>query len=116
MPKKVKLAKLILRFGLVVVLAYAALASFASPNDWVGYLPHFATNLVPAATLLKIFSLYELLLALWLVSGKYMRYAGIVAALTMVGIIISDAALLAITFRDVAIGTGAVALAVLADD
>jgi len=116
MLNKVKLAKLVLRFGLAVVFAYAAVASFVSANDWIGYLPHFATNIVPAPVLLKVFSAYELLLALWLVSGKYMRYAGIVAALTMVGIIVSDATLFAITFRDVAIGTGAVALAILADN
>ena len=116
MPNKVNLAKLMLRFGLVAVFAYAAIASFASPNDWIGYLPKFATGLLPAPMLLKIFSVYELVLALWLVSGKYMRYAGIAAAFTMVGIIISDAALFAITFRDVAIGTGALALAILADN
>ena len=115
MANRVKLAQLILRLGLIIVFLYAAIGSFTNPNDWIGYLPPFATKFVPPDLLLKIFSAYELLLALWLISGKFMRYAGAIAALTMLGIIASDAKLFAITFRDVAIATGAVALAVLSD-
>ncbi|HEY2004090.1 MAG TPA: DoxX family membrane protein [Candidatus Saccharimonadia bacterium] len=115
MAAKVKLAKLILRLGLAAVFLYAAAGSLASPQDWVGYLPAFATNIAPAGILLKIFSAYELLLALWLVSGKYLRYAGILSALTMLGIILTGLKLLAITFRDLAIATAAIALAVLSD-
>jgi uncharacterized membrane protein YphA (DoxX/SURF4 family) len=112
---KVKLAKLVLRLGLIAVFLYAAISSFVSPNDWIGYLPSIATKIVPGAMLLKVFSVYELLLSLWLVSGKYQRYAGALAALTMLGIIASDAKLFAITFRDLAIASGAVALAILSD-
>ena len=114
MGNKVKLAKLVLRLGLIAVFLYAAVASFVTPIDWIGYLPQ--TKMVPAPLLLKIFSAYELLLALWLLSGKYLRYAGALSALTMLGIIVADAKLFAITFRDVAIATGAVALALLSDE
>lgn len=115
MAAKIKLANLILRLGLAAVFLYAAVSSLVSPNDWVGYLPAFTANIVPAGVLLKIFSAYELLLALWLVSGKYTRYAGALSALTLLGIILSDIKLLAITFRDLAVAAAAAALTVLAD-
>jgi uncharacterized membrane protein YphA (DoxX/SURF4 family) len=115
MYKKLKLARLLLRIGLIAVFLYATVSSFLSPGDWIGYLPHVATTFVPAAVLLKVFSIYELGLAVWLASGWHLRYAGGLSALTMLGIIVSGPTLLAITFRDVAIGTGAAALAVLAD-
>lgn len=115
MDKKLKLARLLLRIGLIAVFLYAAVSSFLSPSDWIGYLPHIATTVVPAAVLLKLFSIYELVLAVWLASGWRLRYAGSLSALTMLGIIVSGASLLAITFRDFAIATGAAALAVLSD-
>jgi uncharacterized membrane protein YphA (DoxX/SURF4 family) len=112
---KVRIAQILLRLGLAAVFAYAGIASLASPNDWIGYIPHFAASFAPPRILLKIFSAYELVLAMWLVLGTFVRYAAVLAGLTMLGIIASDAALFAITFRDIAIATGAAALAVLAD-
>ena len=115
MDRRVKRATLILRLGLAAVFGYAAASSLVSPADWIGYLPHFAAAIVPVPVLLKLFTAYELLLALWLLSGKYLRWAGILSALTMLGIIASDVKLFAITFRDIAIATGAVALAMLSE-
>src|SRR5258706_9763375 len=102
MDQRAKRASLVLRFGIAAVFAYAAIAAFVAPNDWVGYIPHFARGLVPADVLLKVFSAFELFLVLWLLSGKYMRLAGIATALVMVGIIVSDPELFVITFRDIA--------------
>jgi uncharacterized membrane protein YphA (DoxX/SURF4 family) len=115
MEPKVRRAKLILRLGLAAVFLYAAIGSLVSPNDWVGYLPHFATQILSPAVALGLFSAFELLLGLWLLSGKFVRYAAVLAGLTMVAIIVSDLHLFAITFRDIAIGAAAVALAVLGD-
>jgi hypothetical protein len=115
MDNRVKLATLLLRLGLAAVFGYAAIASLVSPDDWIGYLPHFATALVPGVLLLKLFSAYELVLALWLLWGRYMRAAGIVSAMTILAIVGSDIKLFAITFRDLPIAAGAVALALLSD-
>lgn len=103
-------APLLLRLGLATVYIYAAISSLYNPQDWVGYLPEFAKDMVSADILLKIFSFYELALALWLLSGKYVKYAGVLSALTLSGIVLSNFSLFAITFRDIALIFASLAL------
>lgn len=107
---KNNLTPLLLRIGLAIVFLYACVSSFKNPQDWVGYLPKFAKDVVSADVLLKIFSFYELVLALWLLSGKYVKYAGAVSALTLVGIVLSNLSLFTITFRDIALIFASLAL------
>lgn len=76
-------------------------------------LPSFLQNIIPGNYLLLIFSAYEIVLAIWLLSGLGGFYSGILSALTMAGIIISSPSLFIITFRDVAILGAALALAAL---
>lgn len=102
--------QLFLRAGLGVIFLYAAISSFSNPEDWVGYIPQFARDAVQAETLLKFFSIYEFLLALWLLSGKYVRYAALLSALTLAGIVVSNFSLFAITFRDIALIFASLAL------
>lgn len=110
---KVKLAALVLRLGLAFVLAYAAIAGWRQPAAWVGYLPAIATNHFDARTLLKIFAVYELIVAAWLLINWRVRYAAILVGLTMVGAIFSNLQVFVITFRDVAIACAAGALFLL---
>lgn len=105
-----KLASLLLRIGLASVLLYAAISSFITPSDWVGYLPHILTAHLSGKNLLHIFSVYEAALAIWLLSGMYVRYAACLAALTFSGIIATNLALLAITFRDITMVFASLAL------
>ena len=102
---------LLLRGGLAVIFLYAAISSFANPQDWAGYLPKLLTDRVDVDILLKGFSVYELALAAWLLSGVYVRYAALLCALTLLGIIVSNFSLFAITFRDIALVFAALALA-----
>jgi uncharacterized membrane protein YphA (DoxX/SURF4 family) len=109
---KQNLTELLLRAGLSVILLYAAISSFANPEDWVGYLPGMLTERFSADVLLKLFSVYELMLAAWLLSGVYVRYAALLCAATLAGIVITNFELFAITFRDIALIFAALALAV----
>ncbi|HEY4964550.1 MAG TPA: DoxX family membrane protein [Candidatus Saccharimonadales bacterium] len=97
-----KLASLLLRIGLAAVLLYASISSFKTPADWIGYLPHILTTHVSGLLLLHIFSGYEILLALWLLFGFYLKYAAILAAISFSGILLSNLGLLSVTFRDIA--------------
>ncbi len=103
-------AELLLRSGLAIIFTYAAVSSFKNPQDWIGYLPRFLAKSHQAHNLLKVFSIYEIVLALWFVSGKYIKYAALLAALTLAGIVTSNFKLFAITFRDVALIFSALAL------
>lgn len=108
-----KLAVWILRLGVAFAFAYAGIASLLNPLEWEGFLPHFMTVLVPAATLIGLFAAYELVLAVWLLSGKYGRYAALLAAATFAGITFANLNSLIITFRDVSLILMALALAAL---
>lgn len=106
----------LLRIGLATMFLYAAIDSFIHPSDWVGFLPSFVIAMFDAELLLKIFSVFEIALAAWLLSGVYTRYAALLAAAMLIGITVSNFSLLAISFRDIGLACGALALAALADE
>ncbi len=108
------LPAILLRLGLATVFIYAAVSSTISPREWVGYLPSLATDHVRPETLLKIFSVYELALAGWLLTGVYVRYAALLCAATLAGITLSNFSLFAISFRDIGLMFAALALAATA--
>lgn len=110
------LSPLLLRLGLATVFLYASISSLLSPNDWIGYLPHVLTVFLPAKIMLTAFSFIELLLAAWLLSGVYVRWAALLSALLFGGIIISNVTLLPISFRDIGLLFAALALLVMKDD
>lgn len=105
-----ELTPLLLRAGLALVFIYAAISSFHTPTDWVGYLPSFVRESANAPTLLHVFSVVEMVLALWLLSGRYVKYAALLAAAMLAGIIVSNFSLFSITFRDMALVLAALAL------
>lgn len=109
-------AQLLLRLGLATVFLYAAVSSFLSPNDWVGYLPQFVRTLLPATGVLAVFSVVEIILAAWLLSGAYARLAGLVAAAMLAGIIVSNVKLLPISFRDIGLLFAALALVLMKEE
>ncbi|HSW37697.1 MAG TPA: DoxX family membrane protein [Candidatus Saccharimonadales bacterium] len=107
---KHNLPGLLLRVGLATVFLYASISSFKNPQDWVGYLPRFLKDMLPAGTLLKLFSVYEISLAIWLLSGKFVKYAGLLSALTLSGIVLANFSLFAISFRDIGLIFASLAL------
>lgn len=100
---------------MAIVFIYAAVASTLNPDDWAGFLPKFMTMLIPGETLLKIFSVLELILAAWLLSGVYVRYAALLCAATLAGIVAFNFSLLDISFRDIGLILAALALAFMAE-
>jgi uncharacterized membrane protein YphA (DoxX/SURF4 family) len=110
--KRETIAFFILRCAIASVFIYAAIASFLSPDDWVEFFPLFIQKAIPEHILISVFSFYELVLATWLIYGKYTFYAAVLAALTISGIIIFNLNVLDIVFRDFAIILSAVSLAV----
>jgi len=110
--KQQTVAFLLLRTAIASVFAYASVASFLSPDNWIGFFPLFLQHAVPENILLNGFSLYEILLAVWLISGKFTFYAAVLSVLTIGGIIVFNLNLLDIVFRDFAIVLAAASLAV----
>ena len=63
------LASFILRVGLAVPFLFAAIDTTLQPEAWIGFMPLFLQNLFPKVLLLGGFSLYEVALSVWLLSG-----------------------------------------------
>ena len=102
-----------LRLALASVFLYAAIASFLTPTNWTVYLPQWLKYIIPGTILLFAFSFYEIILSLWLLSGKKIYYASILSTVTLFLIIISNINNLDILFRDIAIFFSAISLAIL---
>lgn len=112
MADKQKASQVLLRIGLAFVFFYAVYGSLTAPENWIGYFPQFLRQFFPNNLLLSIFSIYELVLGLWLVWGIKIFYPAILTAMTMIGIVLFNLPVLDVTFRDVAIAFAAAALAV----
>lgn len=106
-------ARFLLRIGLAFVFVYAGLGSVLQPFDWAGYLPSIVTHTVDPMLLIKLVGAYELALALWLLTGRFTRYAAALSTVTLIGIIAANTGMLIITFRDIGLVFAALALALL---
>ncbi len=108
--KQPKFARLCLQIGLAFIFLYAALSATLRPNDWIGYLPAYLDSFLPREILLKIFSLLELVLAIWLLSSFKLFWAAVTATLVLVGITFTNLTIFDVTFRDVGLIFAALAL------
>ncbi len=105
-------ASLLIRIGLAVVYLYAGIDAFRQPDLWIGFLPDFLLDLSPfsAKITLDLLSLAQIILAIWLLSGVYIKFAAVASAGFLLGIILSDPSAFIITFRDVPLVFASVAL------
>lgn len=106
-----KTVDILLRLSLVSVFLYAAIAATIHPQNWIWYIPQSIRDVLPGQLLLTGFSLYQVLLSIWILSGRKTFYAALLASLTLVGIIAVNFSALDIIFRDFAILFAALALA-----
>ncbi|MBS3149775.1 DoxX family membrane protein [Candidatus Woesearchaeota archaeon] len=104
------LASFFLRVGLGTVFLYAAIASLLSPGSWSVFIPDTVNYILKDNIFLTIFSISEIVLSLWLFSGKKTYIASIVASVTIILIIIFNIESLDLIFRDIAILASALAL------
>ncbi len=102
----------LLRLSIASVFLYAAVAATLQPYNWIGYIPQFLRDIFPGNILLMLFSLYESLLAVWILTGWKTFHAALFAAATLIGIIVSNISQTDILFRDFAIFFAALSLAV----
>ncbi len=102
-----------LRVGLGFVFIYAAIFVSGDARTGAKYVPAFVTHVLPLSVFLPVFSAFEVILALWILSGKFRRYSGLVTALFLITITIINYSFLNVTFRNVAIIGAALAFATI---
>jgi hypothetical protein len=102
----------LLRGGLAFAFLYAAGASFLHPTTFARYFPSFLPA-TWASELLPVFAGFEVVLAALLMTSRFTYVASLLAAATLVGIVVANPDAFAVLFRNVAIACAALALALL---
>ncbi len=107
-----RIVNIFLRLSISSVFFYAAIAATLQPYNWVGYIPTPLSTIAPTNILLLGFSLYQLILAIWILSGWKTFYSALFSSLTLIAIIVANFSDIDILFRDFAIFFSSVALAI----
>src|SRR5260221_6021900 len=113
---KVSLASLALRLGLAYVFIFASSVAYLNPSVDYKYIPSFISSIVDRNLFLMLFGGFEVLLAVWLIIGRWTFYAALISAALLFGLTMLNLGELVTTFRNAAIICGALALAALNSD
>ena len=105
-------AHLTLRIGTAFAFLYPPIAALSDPTSWVGYFPQFLQTLpIDSLVLLQGFGIIEVVIALWILSGKNIRIPAAIATLILIAIVGFNTSSFDVVFRDVAIACMTLALA-----
>ena len=107
------LAYLVLRVGVAFAFLYASLDAFVDPFSWIDFFPRFVRGIVPDLTLLHAFAVIEIVIALWILSGKKIFIPTALATVLLVSIVVFNLSEFQFLFRDLSIAAAALALAVM---
>jgi len=102
----------ILRIGLAFAFLYPPINALTDPYAWVGYFPSFMHGYVSDLTLLHAFGVLEIVIALWILWGRYLVWPTTLAAVLLISIVSFNTANFQVVFRDLAIASIALFLAV----
>lgn len=105
-----QLPSLFIRLGMAFVFTFAAVSMSLSPESYANYLPTFTRGILPAAVMLHIFGAFEVLLSLWLLSGKWLLVSSGLATLTIFSLTIVNLDSFPVLFRNVSIFFSGLAL------
>lgn len=100
----------LLKIGLSFVFIYIAIASIALPNAWVSLSPVYLRFFFAPQIIIYAAAVYEIILGLWLISGKQTYYAAILSAITLLLVILFNLGSLMIIFYDISLIFASLAL------
>ncbi len=105
----------ILRVGLALVFFWFGVQQLIDPSAWTGFVPSFASSIIPAGILVALNGLMELSLGALLLFGVYTRFAAVILGLHMLGIAASIG-WSPIGIRDFGLAISTIAIAFLEPD
>jgi uncharacterized membrane protein YphA (DoxX/SURF4 family) len=94
---------LLLRLGVAFAFLFPALNAFLDPYAWIGYFPPFLMGILPDELLLHGFGILEILLALWILSGRRIFIPSLVATVMLFAIVLFNLRDFQVLFRDIPI-------------
>jgi len=106
-------AERVLRIGIAFSFLYAGLSIIINPIAWSAFVPLWISNIFPGNTFLFSHGITDIVIALWLLSGRAIYYGALVAAFFLLLIVVVNLGALDIVFRDISIFFAAIALAVM---
>lgn len=92
-----------LRLGLAFAFIYPAVSAFIEPNNWIGFIPVFIRDVVPADIFLPIYSIAELIIGAGILLSKNPFYYALSGAFVLVLVVILNIGSFDLVFRDVSI-------------
>jgi hypothetical protein len=109
---------LILRAGAAFAFLYPPLDALIAPDSWIGYVPKFVLSTAHSVGLgdlvvLHSFGALEVVVALWILSGKHILYPCVIGTVILVGIVAFNLAQFEIVFRDLSLAALMFGLAVM---
>ncbi len=102
---------LVLRLGLAFVFGWFGIDKFLHVDAWYGWIPAWL-SFVPQDAFLYVVGAVEVVLALLLVIGRYVRITSLACAVLMLGVVFSFG-INDITVRDIGLIAMALALAMM---
>ncbi len=109
-----KRTSLLLRTGVAFAFLYPPLSVWifgGDPSGWTGYFPELVRGYVADTTLLTLFEVVEVVIALWILSGWRILIPCALATFMLAAIVIFNGAQFVVLFRDISIAAMALALA-----
>ena len=103
---------LLLRIGVAFAFLYPPISAFVNPFAWIGFFPPFLVGIVPDQVLLNSFGIVEIIIGLWILSGKNILIPSAAATALLIGIVLFNLPQFDVIFRDLSIAlmSGALAL------
>lgn len=105
------IAELVLRAGVAFAFLYPSINAFIDPSAWVGYFPSFMRGIVSDGVLLSVFGIVELVIGLWILSGKKILIPALAASAMLIAIVAFNIQEMQVVFRDLSIAAAALYLA-----
>lgn len=106
-------ADLALRIGVAFAFLYPPINALSNPESWIAYFPPFTRGYVPDEVLLHSFGALEVVIALWILSGKRIFWPSCAAAALLIAIAVFSFYNFEVVFRDLSIAAAAIALALM---
>jgi len=104
---------LLLRLATAFAFLFPALDAFLNPFSWVGYIPGFARGILPEMVLLHGFGILEIILAVWILSGRRIFWPSVAATVILLLIVVLNLNDFEVLFRDLSLAGMTLALAVM---
>ncbi|MEK7662538.1 MAG: hypothetical protein AAB355_03570 [Patescibacteria group bacterium] len=108
-----KFSTFLLRAGVAFSFVFPPINAFFDPDSWLGYFPKFMMGIVPDTALLHGFGVLEIIIAVWIISGRKIFIPSAMATLMLIAIVIFNQGNFQVLFRDISISLMSLSLALM---